>query len=102
MVVSVAPALRNRMPSMLELSAVFSLLLLVTTTSALAQSTTVKTEWGGYFRTIGTRTYPDAESIYQFVDNDDLYDSQIELRLKNQTLLPCGPAGCRCPITSLY
>jgi hypothetical protein len=43
------------------------------------------TEWGGHLRGIGTLTYPDDRSIYQFVDADEPFvDGQLELRLKNK------------------
>ncbi|MGD9224476.1 MAG: hypothetical protein PVH22_14570, partial [Desulfobacteraceae bacterium] len=42
------------------------------------------TELGGHLRAIGTVSYPDHRSIYQWVDNDPFFDRQAELRLKHQ------------------
>lgn len=55
-----------------------------------SNASTLATQWGGYLRTIGTATYPDNQSIYQFVGAETLYDLQLELRLKNQLFI--GPA----------
>jgi len=44
-------------------------------------------QWGGYIRAIGTLSYPDDQSIYQFTDTDTFYDRQAELRLKHQLFL---------------
>ena len=45
-------------------------------------------DWGGYLRAIGTFSYPDNQSIYQFIDSDvPFFDRQGELRLKNQVFM---------------
>jgi len=41
-------------------------------------------EWGGYLRSIGTITWMDENSIYQFAGDDPYYDGQLEGRLKNR------------------
>ena len=46
---------------------------------SLAFTTTAdafETRWGGYVRAIGTRTFPDDDSIYQFVGMEALDDFQ--------------------------
>ncbi|MGD9224306.1 MAG: hypothetical protein PVH22_13705, partial [Desulfobacteraceae bacterium] len=45
------------------------------------------TELGGHLRAIGTVSYPDHRSIYQWVDNDPFFDRQVELRLKHQLFM---------------
>ncbi len=47
----------------------------------------VETTWGGHIRAIGTASFPDDESIYQFASTDTFYDGQAEMRLKNQLFI---------------
>ena len=44
----------------------------------------VGVEWGGYLRAIGTISWLDEDSVYQFVDDDPYFDGQLEGRLKNR------------------
>ena len=41
-------------------------------------------EWGGYLRAIGTVSWQDDDSFYQYADNDPYYDGQLEWRLKHR------------------
>ena len=45
----------------------------------------IETQWGGHLRGIGSTSYPDPESIYQWTGLDPYYDNQLEARLKNNT-----------------
>jgi hypothetical protein len=47
----------------------------------------VDVQWSGHLRTIGTATFIDRQSIYQFTDTGLYEDGQAELRLKNQIFL---------------
>ncbi len=46
-------------------------------------------EWGGHIRAIGTLSYHDDESIYQFTDTGTFWDRQGEIRLKYRRFM--GP-----------
>jgi hypothetical protein len=52
--------------------------------SQAVSSSEVSMDWGGHIRTIGTLSYPDDQSVYQFTDNDTFMDGQAELRLNHQ------------------
>ncbi len=64
------------------------LLFILWPTAALAlESSEIESQWGGYLRAIGTVSYPDGDSIYQFAGTTPFYDHQAELRLKNQLFM---------------
>lgn len=44
----------------------------------------INVDWGGYLRAIGTISWLDEDSIYQFADPDPYEDGQLEWRLKNR------------------
>ena len=44
----------------------------------------VKMDWGGHLRAVGSMSYVDDDSIYQYADADPYADGQLELRLKNR------------------
>ena len=44
----------------------------------------VNVEWGGHLRGIGTTSWLDEDSVYQFVADDPYFDGQLEGRLKNR------------------
>lgn len=49
----------------------------------------IRAEWGGYVRSIGTLSRVDEGSVYRLVGDDPYADGQLELRLKNRLTL--GP-----------
>lgn len=54
------------------------------TTSRANSLSEVSMDWGGHIRAIGTLSYPDDQSVYQYTGDDTLMDSQAELRLNHQ------------------
>jgi hypothetical protein len=50
-------------------------------------STDLSSEWGGHIRAIGTLSYPDDQSVYQFTDTGTFIDRQAELRLNHQLFM---------------
>lgn len=52
--------------------------------SQAGETANLTSEWGGHIRAIGTLSYPDDQSIYQFTDTGTFCDRQTELRLKHQ------------------
>jgi hypothetical protein len=44
-------------------------------------------DWGGHLRAIGSVSYLEEDSIYQYADSDPYSDGQFELRVKNQLYL---------------
>ncbi len=72
------------------LAVVGSLLLLIAGRPAAApldDESPMDVQWGGHLRTIGTVTWIDDQSIYQFSDTGLYRDGQAELRLKNQIFM---------------
>lgn len=47
-------------------------------------------DWGGHLRAIGSVSYMDEDSIYQYAEDDPYVDGQLELRLKNRMDLKTG------------
>jgi hypothetical protein len=56
-------------------------------TEARAVLRNVDMDWGGHLRGIGSVTFMEDDSIYQYVDTGSYVDGQLELRLKNSLYL---------------
>ena len=55
--------------------------------AALADDFPMDVQWGGHLRAIGTETFINDQSIYQYADTGIYHDGQGELRLKNQVFI---------------
>ena len=54
--------------------------------NSIAAAPAIETQWGGYLRAVGTRSWQDRQSIYQLVEGGGpLDDFQGETRLKSET-----------------
>lgn len=64
--------------------------LVIFSTAPMSQavaSSDISSEWGGHIRAIGTLTYHDDQSIYQFTETGTFIDRQAELRLNHQLFM---------------
>lgn len=59
----------------------------ITSSSLAEDAADLTAEWGGYIRSIGTLSYPDDRSVYQFTENGTFNDRQAELRLNHRLFL---------------